>query len=77
MNANYQGQRNEQAAIWINFSEKEAIKAEKVADKMMEYGYGFAHSEEDDYFMLVASDVNTTISQMKEDYKIAKKEALN
>ena len=63
--------------IWINCKigdAKDFGKIEKVAAKMVEYGYSIAHHETDEFIMLCGS-ADYTVAAMKEDYAFAKKES--
>jgi len=72
MRANYQSDTNDYSEIMIEFNEKELSKVKSVVSNLKSIGYeGLEMDLENGYWSLCAEKYKT-ISDMKEDYKLAK-----
>ena len=78
MKASYESERNQESIIYIKMAKlnnkKEWCKSISIARKLETYGYEMCHVEQGEYIM-ICGDTDLTITQMREDYSIAKKEA--
>ena len=73
MKATYEN-NTDYSMIYINLkNEKECDKAMRISEILISYGdYGMSHWDEE-VFILKNRDANKTISEMKDDYREAKK----
>jgi len=76
MKAIFKHEINESGLIYLYYNEKQENISRNITEILKSWGYVFIHEDKYEMKMLINENPYITIKQMREDYSIAKKSAI-